>query len=105
MKRVIYKGNPYHGNWGSAENMLADFSVNDSVLEGAKVLYACYDQYDYEGSCYVIFKRDKKLYDVHGSHCSCYGLEGQWEPEETSVEAIYQYNTSVAELLFGPAKK
>ena len=25
---------------------------------------------------------------MNGSHCSCYGLEGQWEPEETDLEAI-----------------
>lgn len=28
------------------------------------------------------------LYEVNGSHCSCYGLEGQWEEEETTVEAL-----------------
>lgn len=27
---------------------------------------------------------DGKLYEVHGSHCSCYGFEGQWEPTETT---------------------
>jgi hypothetical protein len=25
---------------------------------------------------------------VNGSHCSCHGLEGQWEPEETSMKAL-----------------
>ena len=28
------------------------------------------------------------LYESHGSHCSCYGFEGQFEPEETSIEAL-----------------
>ena len=30
-------------------------------------------------------KETGKLYENHGSHCSCYGFEGQFEPEETSV--------------------
>lgn len=33
-------------------------------------------------------KKTKKLYEVHGSHCSCYGFEGQWKPEETSMEYL-----------------
>jgi hypothetical protein len=35
--------------------------------------------------------RDKetgKLYENHGSHCSCYGFEDQWAPEETSIEYL-----------------
>jgi hypothetical protein len=33
-------------------------------------------------------KRDGKLYENHGSHCSCHGFEGQWFPEETTVEYL-----------------
>ena len=36
----------------------------------------------------MLFRKDGKLYEVNGSHCSCYALEGQWEPEETTVEAL-----------------
>ncbi len=35
--------------------------------------------------------RDKQtgtLYENHGSHCSCYGFEGQWSPEETTFGHI-----------------
>ena len=33
------------------------------------------------------------MWEVNGAHCSCYGLEGQWEPEETTVEALrYRVN-------------
>jgi len=52
----------------------------------------------------VLFKRGGKLYDVNGSHCSCFGLEDQWLPEETTVAALYRYNPAVAEMVFGPAK-
>lgn len=33
-------------------------------------------------------KLDSKLYEVHGSHCSCFGFEGQFEPKESSYEYL-----------------
>ena len=53
-----------------------------------KILLASYDNEDYEGAAYVLFERGGKLWEVNGSHCSCYGLEGQWDPEETSWEFL-----------------
>jgi hypothetical protein len=53
-----------------------------------EVLIAIYTYEDYWGSAFVLFERDGKLYEVNGSHCSCYGLETQWEPEETSWPAL-----------------
>lgn len=35
---------------------------------------------DYSGSAFVIFIEDEEVYTVSGSHCSCYGLEDQWDP-------------------------
>lgn len=29
-----------------------------------------------------------KLFENHGSHCSCYGFEDQWTPEETTLEYL-----------------
>lgn len=29
-----------------------------------------------------------KLYETHGSHCSCYGFEDQFNPEETTLEYL-----------------
>lgn len=33
-----------------------------------------------------------ELFENHGSHCSCYGFEGQFEPEETTVEYLKSDN-------------
>lgn len=33
-------------------------------------------------------KTTGELYETHGSHCSCYGFEGQFEPEHTTVEYL-----------------
>lgn len=56
--------------------------------EPINILFATYSYQDYSGDAFVLFERDGKLFEVNGSHCSCYGLEGQFEPEETSVEAL-----------------
>jgi len=68
--------------------MLRDFCIEESALDGATVLLASYTYEDYSGSAFVLFERGGTLYRVDGSHCSCMGLEDQWEPEETSVAAL-----------------
>lgn len=55
--------------------------------EGINILFASYGEDNYSGNAFVLFEKDGKLYEVNGSHCSCYGLEGQFEPEETTLEA------------------
>lgn len=56
--------------------------------KGERILFASYTYEGYEGSAWVLFTKGGKLYEVSGSHCSCYGLEGQWEPQETSLKAL-----------------
>jgi hypothetical protein len=36
----------------------------------------------------VLFQRDGKLYEVSAGHCSCYGLEGRWEPDEVTWDQL-----------------
>lgn len=71
-------------NWGDTQTYLVpqDFPSEDEIL------FAWYDCADYSGSALVVYERDGKLYEVNGGHCSCYGLEGQWTPEETTAEAL-----------------
>lgn len=61
---------------------------SEEDLNGAIVHLAWYGYGDYCGSSLVIYEKDGKLYEVNASHCSCYGLEDQWEPEETSWAAL-----------------
>ena len=79
----------YFDGFSNKEDVMGAFCVSEEQSEGVEILYAWYDtSYDYEGYATVIFRKDGKIYEVNGSHCSCYGLEGQWEPEETSVVAL-----------------
>lgn len=62
-----------------------DWSNRDKIVfpKQYKILYADYTYENYSGDAYVLGfdKEQNKFFEVHGSHCSCYGLEGQWEPE------------------------
>ena len=62
--------------------------LGDSKYEGVNILLAYYDYGDYSGNAFVLFKRGGQYFEVNGGHCSCYGLEGQWSPEETTLEAL-----------------
>lgn len=78
----------YKGNFKCKKDVQGAFTCSDKDMEGVKILLAWYGYGDYDGSAFVLFEHDGKLYEVNGSHSSCYGLEDQWEPEETSVEAL-----------------
>jgi hypothetical protein len=66
--------------------MCSDFKVG--LDDNVHILLASYAGMGYDGYAFVLFVEDDKLYEVHGSHCSCDGLEEQWEPEETSIVAL-----------------
>lgn len=55
----------------------------ETLPENLEILYADYTYENYFGDAYVLGynTEKKKWFEVHGSHCSCYGLEGQWEEE------------------------
>lgn len=76
------------GDFEDEQDVINSFEETQNVLNGAHVLLAHYEIDGYEGSAFVLFERDGKFYEVNGGHCSCYGLEGQWEPEETSVAEL-----------------
>lgn len=65
-----------------------DTELKKDQWQGIDVLLASYGHENYSGDAFVLFKKDGKLYEVNGGHCSCYGLEGQWEPEETTAAAL-----------------
>lgn len=86
-------------DWDSAEDMFADFEDSRyrgearrpiADKENVEVMLASYTYRDYSGNAFVLFRNtsDGQLYEVNGSHCSCYGLEGQWDPEPTSVAEL-----------------
>lgn len=78
----------YLNGFQDSADVLAQYEAPADALDGAKVLFAWYEYANYEGSSLVVFEKDGELWEVNGGHCSCNGLEGQWSPEKTSVEAL-----------------
>lgn len=76
----------YEGLFDSWSDVCREF--DEDVTEPDEVLLAVYDIQGYEGSADVIYRAGDQYYWVSGSHCSCYGLEGQWDPEEYSAELL-----------------
>lgn len=78
----------YKGNFACKEDVVQEFQITSEDLQDCKILFAWYGYGNYDGSAFVLFDRGGQLYEVNGDHCSCYGLEGQWDPEKTSVEEL-----------------
>lgn len=78
----------YFGEFESKDDLVRSFYLSAEQLADVEILYAHYSNEGYEGYAHAIFRKEGQLYEVNGSHCSCYGLEDQWEPEETSVAAL-----------------
>lgn len=69
--------------------LIADFNIGKQDIEGYEILLASYTYEDYSGDAFVLFNHDGKMYEVNGSHCSCYGLEEQWIPEEVTEADLW----------------
>lgn len=76
----------YAGEFNCKEDVQGSF--HSGSLDNCHILFASYELGDYCGNAFVLFVENAKLYEVNAGHCSCYGLEGQWDPEETMFEAL-----------------
>ncbi len=74
-------------NWTN-EEIAKIFEEDISSFEGVIIIFAAFTGDTYEGYAFVLFKRDGKLYEVNGSHCSCSGFEDQWDPEEALIAEL-----------------
>lgn len=91
----------YFDLWAEYADMVRDFTNRDYNDDGIQievpaegmcaaedVLFASYTNPGYSGNAVVIFERDGAPLEVSGSHCSCFGLEGQWEPARVTWAAL-----------------
>ena len=77
----------YQENFSSWEDVQNEYGTDESQPD--EVLLAYYSYEDYSGSSVVIYRRGEKYYYNQGGHCSCYGLEEQWNPEEFENESLF----------------
>lgn len=78
----------YLQDFSSAEDVMRDFRIDAARLQDADILLAWYGGGSYDGSAFVLLRRGNDLFEVNGGHCSCYGLEDQWDEEATSPDAL-----------------
>jgi hypothetical protein len=83
----------FEGDFSRLEDVTGDsgfgLAAKDRALPGCEILYAYYEYENWSGSAWVLYRdADGQLHEVHGSHCSCNGLEEQWTPEATTVEEL-----------------
>lgn len=57
-------------------------------IKDNEVLFASYGSGGWDGDAIVLIKRNGKLYTSEGGHCSCCGLEDQWELIETTKDIL-----------------
>jgi len=99
---------------GDLDYCIKEQQVKDHLVDAWEVLNVLLDRYDillaYEhvgswgcdSSGFYILKdkKTKELYEVHGSHDSTCGFEGQFELEKTSIEFLMKENY-IEHLTFG----
>lgn len=80
----------YHDNFKSWSDVAREFDISNHYKNEPMYAYAIYNVDDYSGCAFVVFKKYNKWYSVSASHCSCYGLEDQFNPEEFSPELYFK---------------
>lgn len=71
------------------EHIAEEYKTRDDLSScNFLIAYESVGSWGCDSSSFYLFEKEGKLYEVHGSHCSCYGFEEQWEPEETSLEYL-----------------
>lgn len=100
LKEIINQKPVFLNDWQNKTDVLTDFAGDPYIWDKEKelkfreekkdinILFASYHYMNYEGDAWVLFEKDGVLYEVNGGHCSCYGLEGQWEPDEVSLNEL-----------------
>jgi len=81
----------YYGEFDDKDDVFREFQVSAQDQRGVHIIMASYECESYDGQAMVIFIRDGKFWLVTGGHCSCYGLEDQWSPEQLTVEELRHY--------------
>ena len=86
VKKLLEKEPIFLNLFGNKKDIEYEFQVK--LEENIKILFAYYEDENYSGSAWVLFEKNGELYEASGEHCSCYGLDGQWEPDITCLESL-----------------
>lgn len=92
----------YRGTFSDWSDVQREFNM--SMSEPEQVLIAFYDDEDYSGDAYVLWREGNQIFEVIGGHCSCYGLEDQW-PDTVESEDIVTFLAALNQQKYGYAAR
>lgn len=81
-----------------------DYAVGLNSVQCYEILIAYESVGDFgcdSSSFFLVRDASGQWFEIHGSHCSCNGFEGQWTPEETSAAALNWKLTNGGRLFYG----
>lgn len=82
----------YNEGFETEADIEREFEIETGFIKNNnfEVLYSTYQTGAYDGDAFLILrnKETKELFEVNASHCSCFGLEGQFCLEPTSLESL-----------------
>lgn len=78
------------------KDVIYSYQVDETYVNKFFFLVANVHGDGYSESSYFLLleKSSGKLFEVYGSHCSCYGFEGQFDLEETSLAYLLSDNSN-----------
>jgi len=65
------------------------FGLSAGELSAINLLLASYSKGDDSSYAFLLYYHNDTLYEVNASHDSEIDFNGQWQPEETSFEALH----------------
>ena len=70
--------------------IVSEWRVYETDLAQYRIILAYEDESNYEGTALYVLRRksDGVFFTVHGSHCSCYGFEDQFIPEQCDKDYL-----------------
>lgn len=72
------------------KHLIEEYETTKEEVSKYDILIAYESEDSYEGNSFFLLKNkeDGGYYHTYGSHCSCYGFEGQFEPEKTTIKYL-----------------
>lgn len=80
----------YLNDWSNGDILTLQraFDLDKDVFNDVEILLASYKAESDSGYAFVLYMQNGLLYEVNASHDSNADLEGQWDPEQTSIEIL-----------------
>ncbi|QQK88047.1 hypothetical protein [Providencia phage PSTRCR_127] len=93
-KPYIMKTNVFLELFQSKYDICSEFNIPEETLDNVTIVLAFYEYENYSGDATVVYRDENGIFwHVEGGHCSCYGLEDQWDPVEIGdIEIFKEYS-------------